>query len=64
MDTLNQRVLEGVPFRDAYRDMAAAIADGSFSPVKGAAHTHAGSLGNLCLDRIADKMAQACADPA
>ncbi|EAR16962.1 MULTISPECIES: argininosuccinate lyase [Robiginitalea] len=64
VDTLNQRVLEGVPFRDAYRDMAAAIADGSFSPVKGAAHTHAGSLGNLCLDRIADKMAQACADPA
>ena len=64
VDTLNQRVLEGVPFRDAYRDMAAAIADGSFSPVKDSTHTHAGSLGNLCLEQIADKMEQALANPA
>ncbi len=61
VDTLNEQVIKGVPFRDAYRQMAKAIADGSFSPVKDAAHTHQGSIGNLCLDRIAEKMDSALA---
>ncbi|MBC2837839.1 argininosuccinate lyase [Robiginitalea sp. SC105] len=64
VDTLNQKVLEGVPFRDAYREMAASIADGSFEPVRDAPHTHAGSLGNLCLERIAAKMERALQGPA
>lgn len=61
VDSLNEQVRQGVPFRDAYRQMADAIADGSFRPVKNAAHTHQGSLGNLCLDRIAEKMDSAMA---
>lgn len=59
VDALNQLVSDGVPFRDAYRQMAASIADGSYQPVKTASHTHQGSLGNLCLDRIRKKMERA-----
>jgi argininosuccinate lyase len=59
VDALNQLVSDGLPFRDAYRYMAASIEDGSYKPVKSASHTHQGSLGNLCLDRIQAKMDQA-----
>ncbi len=61
VDALNQLVSSGLPFRDAYRQMAASIEDGSYKPVKSASHTHQGSLGNLCLDRIQAKMDQALA---
>ncbi len=56
VDALNELVSSGLPFRDAYRQMAASIEDGSYQPVKSASHTHQGSLGNLCLDRIRAKM--------
>lgn len=62
VDALNQKVLEGVPFRDAYREMAEAIADGTYTPVRETSHTHAGSMGNLCLDHIRTKMERAMAD--
>lgn len=61
VDALNELVSSGLPFRDAYRQMAASIEDGSYKPVKSASHTHQGSLGNLCLDRIRAKMDQALA---
>jgi argininosuccinate lyase len=56
VDTLNQRVLSGMPFRDAYKQIGAEIEAGSFKPKKQIKHTHEGSLGNLCLDKIKDKM--------
>ncbi|WP_299158175.1 argininosuccinate lyase [uncultured Eudoraea sp.] len=56
VDTLNQLVLSGIPFRDAYKQMGAEIEAGSFKPKKQLKHTHEGSLGNLCLDKIKDKM--------
>lgn len=59
VDSLNERVLQGLPFRDAYRQMADEIADGSYTPVRNAAHTHLGSKGNLALDRIRLKMEKA-----
>ena len=59
VDTLDEMVRKGVPFRDAYRKMAAAIEQGTYRPVKDAEHTHEGSLGNLCLDDIRRKMEQA-----
>ena len=61
VDALNELVSSGLPFRDAYRQMAASIEDGSYKPVKSASHNHQGSLGNLCLDRIRAKMDQALA---
>jgi len=56
VDTLNQLVLSGMPFRDAYKQIGAEIEAGSFKPKKQLKHTHEGSLGNLCLDKIKDKM--------
>ena len=56
VDTLNDLVLSGVPFRDAYKQIGQQIADGTFKPKREIDHTHAGSLGNLCLDEIRRKM--------
>ena len=56
VDTLNEMVKNGMPFRDAYKAMGNAIENGSFVPKKDLEHTHEGSLGNLCLDAIQDKM--------
>ena len=56
VDTLNDLVLSGVPFRDAYKQIGQQIADGTFIPKREIDHTHAGSLGNLCLKEIRRKM--------
>lgn len=56
VEAVNQEVLNGVPFRDAYKKIGAQIADGTYQPMKELKHTHEGSLGNLCNDQIADKM--------
>lgn len=56
VDTLNELVLSGMPFRDAYKKMGEEIEDGSFKPKRDIRHTHEGSLGNLCLKEIKEKM--------
>ncbi|WP_289645058.1 argininosuccinate lyase [Maribacter aestuarii] len=56
VDTLNELVLSGMPFRDAYKKMGKEIDDGSFKPKRDIHHTHEGSLGNLCLKEIKEKM--------
>jgi len=56
VDTLNELVQNGMPFRDAYKKMGIEIEQGSFSPKKDISHTHEGSLGNLCLNEIRKKM--------
>lgn len=56
VDTLNQLVLSGTPFRDAYRQIGAEIEAGNFIPQKVLKHTHQGSLGNLCLNEIKIKL--------
>jgi argininosuccinate lyase len=56
VDTLNELVLSGVPFRDAYKKMGKEINEGTFSPKRDIKHTHEGSLGNLCLNEIREKM--------
>ena len=57
VEALNEKVLSGTPFRDAYKEIGMAINKGQFDPVKKAEHTHEGSIGNLCNDRIQAKMA-------
>ena len=59
VDTLNQEVLAGKPFRDAYRELGQAIEEGNFSPNRSVKHTHIGSIGNLQLDQIRSKMKSA-----
>ena len=56
MEKVNDLVSEGVPFRDAYRQVAASIADGSFEYSGNLNHTHEGSIGNLCNSEIAARM--------
>ncbi|WP_047416730.1 argininosuccinate lyase [Cellulophaga sp. Hel_I_12] len=56
VDTLNELVLSGTPFRDAYKQMGIEIYEGRFTPKRDIKHTHQGSLGNLCLEEIRKKM--------
>lgn len=54
VEEVNRLVLEGVPFRDAYKQVGLEIEAGKFEHDKKVNHTHAGSIGNLCNDSIAD----------
>jgi argininosuccinate lyase len=56
VDTLNELVQNGMPFRDAYKKMGQEIQEGTFTPKRDIEHTHEGSLGNLCLEEIREKM--------
>lgn len=56
VEEVNRLVLQGVPFRDAYRQVKEAIAADTFKPDRALHHTHEGSLGNLCLDEISRMM--------
>ena len=56
VEEVNRRVLAGVPFRDAYKQVGLEIEAGQFRPDKQVAHTHEGSIGNLCNDQIAQMM--------
>jgi argininosuccinate lyase len=56
VEEVNKMVLEGIPFRDAYKKVANEIKNGSFMPQKELRHTHEGSIGNLCNNKIKNKM--------
>ncbi|KAA2219659.1 MULTISPECIES: argininosuccinate lyase [Maribacter] len=56
VDTLNELVQNGMPFRDAYKKMGQEIQQGTFTPKRDISHSHVGSLGNLCLPEIKAKM--------
>jgi argininosuccinate lyase len=52
VEAVNRLVTQGMPFRDAYREIGRQVAEGEFLPDKSVEHTHEGSIGNLCLDEI------------
>ncbi len=56
VEAVNQLVLEGTPFRDAYLLVAKQINEGTFVPPKEIKHTHLGSIGNLGNDMIKERM--------
>lgn len=56
VEMVNREVLNGVPFREAYRKIGEAIEKGEFQPIRSVEHTHEGSIGNLCNEEIAQKM--------
>jgi len=56
VDTLNEWVKQGIPFREAYQKMGKEIASGNYTPKRYLSHSHLGSIGNLQLDAIRDKM--------
>ena len=58
VEEVNDRVAAGVPFRDAYKAVGLEIREGTFDYHGELHHTHEGSIGNLCNDRIAAKFAR------
>ena len=55
VEAVNKAVLQGVPFRDAYKLVGKQIAEGTFNPSVALHHTHEGSIGNLCNKEISSK---------
>ncbi|WP_299822112.1 argininosuccinate lyase [uncultured Pontibacter sp.] len=58
VDAVNALVLEGMPFRDAYKTVGESIEAGNFAMPDAVTHTHEGSIGNLCNAEIAAQMQQ------
>ncbi|MCL4149748.1 UNVERIFIED_CONTAM: hypothetical protein GTU68_008551, partial [Idotea baltica] len=56
VEEINQLIIEGMPFREAYHKVKKDIKNGTFNPKKDLKHTHEGSIGNLCNDKILKKM--------
>lgn len=56
VEEVNRRALAGTPFRDAYRQVGIEIEQGHFEFDGQINHTHEGSIGNLCNDKIRQKM--------
>lgn len=59
VEEVNKLVLQGVPFRDAYKQVGLAIEAGQFTYSTNLDHTHEGSIGNLCTNEIKGKMNKA-----
>ena len=56
VEDVNDAVAQGVPFRDAYREVGMRVQNGTYEhDGRELKHTHEGSIGNLCLDKIAAK---------
>ena len=59
VEDVNERVMAGIPFREAYREIGMQIQEGRYRDRQRAIHhTHEGSMGNLCLPEIKDKFEQ------
>ena len=56
VEDVNRMVLDGVPFREAYRTVGLQVQSGEYRPTREVRHTHEGSIGNLCTDEIRRKM--------
>lgn len=54
VEKVNELVLQGVPFRDAYKQVGLEIEAGNFQTDHSISHTHEGSIGNLCNERIVE----------
>ena len=58
VEEVNRLATGGMPFRDAYKKVGLDIEAGKFTPDKRVHHTHEGSIGNLCNDKIHELMEQ------
>ena len=64
VETVNEMVLSGVPFRDAYKKIGIMVREGKYAydkpkSVESLHHSHKGSIGNLCNEEIKEKMMKA-----
>lgn len=63
VEEVNKLVLQGIPFRDAYKQIGMQIEEGKFKvDISQLQHTHEGSMGNLCTAQIGNMMKQVIAD--
>lgn len=62
VEEVNKLVLEGVPFRDAYKKVGREIEEGRFAPSAELNHTHEGSIRNLCNEEIRRMMNEVLKD--
>ena len=58
VEEVNRLATGGMPFRDAYKKVGLDIEAGKLTPDKRVHHTHEGSIGNLCNDKIHELMEQ------
>ena len=58
VEDVNRLVLDGKPFREAYREVGISVQEGRYTPTREVHHSHEGSIGNLCNDKIVEKMAR------
>lgn len=56
VEAVNEEVLKGIPFRDAYKKVGLKIESGTFEPNFKVKHSHEGSIGNLCNHQIEMQM--------
>ncbi|MDR0558861.1 MAG: argininosuccinate lyase [Prevotellaceae bacterium] len=56
VEDVNRLTLSGIPFRDSYREIAIQVHNKMYKPCRKVSHTHEGSIGNLCNDKITEKM--------
>jgi argininosuccinate lyase len=61
VEEVNKLVLQGIPFRDAYKQVGMSIEEGKFTHTPDLHHVHEGSIGNLCNDQIRNMMRNAAA---
>ena len=55
VDSINDLVIDGASFRDAYKEIGGQVQNGTYKPGEGRKHSHLGSKDNLALDKIAAK---------
>ena len=56
VESVNDLVNKGMPFRDAYIKVGNEVENGSYKKPKKINHTHEGSIGNLCNQEIKNNM--------
>ncbi|MDE6322644.1 MAG: argininosuccinate lyase, partial [Paramuribaculum sp.] len=56
VEDVNRLTLSGTPFREAYRTIGMQVQHGEYTPTRSVEHVHEGSIGNLCNDRIREKL--------
>jgi argininosuccinate lyase len=59
IDEVNKKVQAGIPFRDAYRQVASEISKERYRPGRDHTYTHIGSIGNPGLEEIKVKLEKA-----
>ena len=59
VEKVNDLVLQGLPFREAYQQVGKVVQEGNFHSENQVNHTHEGSIGNLCTREINEKMTKA-----